>query len=661
MKRYVLLLITALALNGGAVFSQTFPTAAVIPYFTVRGQALNNVDEDEARIADSCRNELAKFNGSLNVVDFPLLEQAMKDMSFQPADWSNPNKTAQLGVSLNADYLIQGQINYLGDRITFDLIALDIKTLEALASYTAYFTSLPKQDDSSIFFEIPYITGRLVAQLDALAKQPREESFIQNQPRDTEQEFFRDYLPGIWQARGSDFDSAKVSWSGPGNPPYVSGNNELVITFDPNGKFTFTLDLCGTSNSPHDVFKGLIKAQMKGGGDWKRDGTTIRMSYTYQYSGTIKKTSLVEGVFSPKWEPWTSQPLSGISRRTDSIKVSPNYDIYDIMEWDKIPFTDIQLNEYSENIPYIEPNFEKKSSDYEKVFSASTPSLTQPPQSGASATPPVQPVQAPAGFALIPGGTFKMGSPALEPERYDDEVQHTVTVSPFYMSKYEVTQREYEEIMGTNPSRFKGSTMPVEQVTWFNAVEYCNRRSQREGLTPAYMIRESGEAIWNWNANGYRLPTEAEWEYACRAGTSASLATNAEGSTPFSTGNNLTTNQANYDGNFPYNGNIRGTYRKATVPVGSFAPNGWGLYDMHGNVWEWCWDWYGLYSAKAQTNPVGPAVGGAGPAIGNARVVRGGSWGDYGKYLRSAYRDSSAPSNQRDSIGFRLALPCPVQ
>jgi len=243
-------------------------------------------------------------------------------------------------------------------------------------------------------------------------------------------------------------------------------------------------------------------------------------------------------------------------------------------------------------------------------------------------------------FVRVDGGTFTMGSPAAEPGHYEDETQHWVTVSSFYMGKYPVTQKEYEKVMGTNPSYFKGPNLPVERVSWFDAADYCNKRSQKEGLTPAYTISGQGDnrtVTWDRNANGYRLPTEAEWEYACRAGTT----------TPFSTGNNITVTQANYDGNSPYNNNTKGLYREKTTEVGSFAANPWDLYDMHGNVCEWCWDWYGSYSSEAQTDP-------AGAAAGANRVMRGGSWGSSAGSARSAYRNGYSPAGRDGSIGFRV-------
>lgn len=171
-----------------------------------------------------------------------------------------------------------------------------------------------------------------------------------------------------------------------------------------------------------------------------------------------------------------------------------------------------------------------------------------------------------------------MGSPKDEAWRSEDETQHTVTVSDFYMSAYELTQAEYQEIAGKNPSSFSGEDLPVENISWLDAVAYCNARSEREGLTPAYTI-DGSDVTWNRSADGYRLPTEAEWEYACRAGTT----------TPFNTETSISAEESNYYGHYPYEiednyfsqGNLTtkpGEYRQTTVPVESFAPNQWGLY-----------------------------------------------------------------------------------
>jgi len=251
----------------------------------------------------------------------------------------------------------------------------------------------------------------------------------------------------------------------------------------------------------------------------------------------------------------------------------------------------------------------------------------------------------------IQAGTFIMGSPTIEPERGSNEIQHQIMINSFYIGNYEVTQKEYQEIMGKNPSNFKGDNLPVENVNWFDAIEYCNKRSQKEGLTPAYTINKNQidpnnktddkikwTITWNKNANGYRLPTEAEWEYACRAGMTM----------PFSTGSNITTSQANYNGDNPYNNNTMGEYRQKTTEVGSFPPNAWGLYDMHGNVFEWCWDWYGNYSNEVQNDPVGAVAG-------TRRVRRGGYWGSDGDELRSAYRGYASPYYWDYTNGFRVA------
>jgi len=250
-------------------------------------------------------------------------------------------------------------------------------------------------------------------------------------------------------------------------------------------------------------------------------------------------------------------------------------------------------------------------------------------------------------FLLIEGSSFQMGSPETESWRSEDETQHTVTVSDFYISPYEVTQKEYEEVMGENPSNFRGEALPVENISWLDAISYCNARSEREGLTPAYSV-DNGNVSWDRSADGYRLPTEAEWEYACRAGTT----------TPFNTTGSPSAEEANYYGHYPYmiednyfeQGNLDtqpGEYRETTVAVDSFLPNRWGLYNMHGNVSEWVWDYYGAYDTTEQTDPIGAESG-------NLRIYRGGGWNDFAKNMRSAYRATLAQDQGSFNIGLRL-------
>ena len=240
-------------------------------------------------------------------------------------------------------------------------------------------------------------------------------------------------------------------------------------------------------------------------------------------------------------------------------------------------------------------------------------------------------------LVLINEGTFLMGSPAGEPKRASQELQRQITLSAFFIGRHEVTQAEYREIMGVNPALTKGENLPVEQVNWFKAVEYCNKLSEKEGLNPVYTI--NGQNLtWDKSANGYRLPTEAEWEYACRAGTT----------TPFSTGNNITSEQANFNGTIPYNNTAKSNYRRRTVKVESFTANSFGLFDMHGNVAEWCWDWHGEYARGAQTNPSGAASGGF-------KIFRGGGWNHPADFLRSAHRAALTPADKGYYLGFRVA------
>ena len=217
-------------------------------------------------------------------------------------------------------------------------------------------------------------------------------------------------------------------------------------------------------------------------------------------------------------------------------------------------------------------------------------------------------------MVLVPAGKFKMGSPASEKERSDNETQHEVTLTtPFYMGKYEVTQEQYEAVMGNNPSAFdKGAKLPVTDVSWEDCQEFIKKLNAKTN-------------------GGYRLPSEAEWEYACRAGTT----------TAYSFGDNITAKDANY--------NI-GVKIVKPVAVGNYKPNAFGLYDMHGNVWEWCKDWYGNYQAGAVTDLKGPAKG-------EGHVLRGGSFISDVSLARSSNRNDYilTPTFRIYYEGFRLA------
>lgn len=300
----------------------------------------------------------------------------------------------------------------------------------------------------------------------------------------------------------------------------------------------------------------------------------------------------------------------------------------------------VGLNLPSQNEPWqSEPTEPPADSSSNVVENKPTP--TEPSQ------PDDQVITVQDGFVFIKGDSFAMGSPEDEPWRSADETQHTVTVSDFYISPYEVKQSDYSAVMGNNPSNFSGDDLPVENVSWLDAVAYCNALSEKESLTPAYTI--DGETVtWDRSANGYRLPTEAEWEYACRAGTT----------TPFNTETSISPEESNYYGHYPYEiennyfsqGNLStkpGEYRQTTVAVDSFSPNAWGLYNMHGNVSEWVWDYYGEYNAADEADPTGSETG-------TRRVYRGGGWNDFAKNMRSAYRAALPEDQGSFNLGIRL-------
>jgi formylglycine-generating enzyme required for sulfatase activity len=244
-------------------------------------------------------------------------------------------------------------------------------------------------------------------------------------------------------------------------------------------------------------------------------------------------------------------------------------------------------------------------------------------------------------LVLIPAGKFVMGSPASEAERDVGEDQHEVAITrPYYLGVHTVTQGQFEKVMGKNPSFFHpknggGPDHPAEQVRWGDAREFCTKLSA---------LPEEKKA-----GRTYRLPSEAEWEYACRAGTT----------TPFNVGDALSSKQANFNGNFPYGRAPKGPFLRRTAKVGSYPPNAWGLYDMHGNVLQWCNDWYDpdYYKKSPKENPKGPEMGVVATGFRSDFfvVVRGGCWLDEGRACRSGRRFRLQQSEPYRWTGFRVA------
>ena len=226
-------------------------------------------------------------------------------------------------------------------------------------------------------------------------------------------------------------------------------------------------------------------------------------------------------------------------------------------------------------------------------------------------------------LVYIPAGEFDMGSPAEEAKRDKDEGLHHIKLTKaFYMGSFEVTQLQYRVIMKDNRSKFGGDNLPVENVNWYEACRFLKKLSDRTKLK-------------------FRLPTEAEWEYACRAGTTGA----------FNVGDTLDSDFANYNAKSPYANGIVGPYLKRTIDVGSYPPNTFGLYDMHGNVWEWCSDRYDKNYYK-KTSPIDPS----GPSEGGDRVIRGGAWNEKAHKCRSADRNHRREKANQPHIGFRVVL-----
>ena len=321
-----------------------------------------------------------------------------------------------------------------------------------------------------------------------------------------------------------------------------------------------------------------------------------------------------------------------------------------------------------------------RSQNDQALFASATVALAELTRIDADHQPPAAEAAKPTAdlipLAFIPPGSFLMGSPEHEPHRSKTEgPQHEVTLAAFWMAKTPITQAQWREVAGwprverdldPDPSRFKGVNRPVEQVSWLDAMEFCYRLSQRTG-------------------KNYTLPSEAQWEYTCRAGTT----------TPFHFGATLTPELANYDGNYVYGNGPKGTYREQTTDVASFPANAWGLHDMHGNVWEWCLDkWHDSYEGAPTDgnawmegdslgeSPAACCAAGRGSATPRAavrptattstrtsastssvsasvasdasRLLRGGSWDVLPRGCRSACRNNDRPDNRRSLIGFRV-------
>ena len=230
----------------------------------------------------------------------------------------------------------------------------------------------------------------------------------------------------------------------------------------------------------------------------------------------------------------------------------------------------------------------------------------------------------------VAGGTFKMGSTDSDADD-DEETIHDVTLSDYYICQHTVTQQQWQKIKRKNPSYFKGDTLPVEEVSWYGCVEYCNALSRHYGLKECYRINGTTVSLLNGGRGGFRLPTEAEWEFAARGGK---MSRNFK----YAGSDNLD-EVAWYDGNS----------NSKTHPVCQKKRNELGLYDMSGNVWEWCWDRYDSYPSSPQSNPLGASSG-------SSCVRRGGSWSNSFTYCRVSYRNYDAPGYRNNFLGLRLVL-----
>jgi len=422
----------------------------------------------------------------------------------------------------------------------------------------------------------------------------------------------------------------------PAGGTYTSTQNVSIATTTPNATIRYTTNgseptsTSSVYSSPINV-SSTTTIKAKAFKDGWTPSATESATYTITPSGTVATPT-----FSPAGGTYTSTQNVALSCTTTGATIR---------------YTTNGSEPTSSSTVYSSPiNVSSTTTIKAKAFKDGwTPSST------ASATYTIS-GGTPGEMVLVPGGTFTMGDTRGEGDS-NELPTHSVTLNSFYIGKYEVTQAEYAQYMQPSSSWTShyghGDDYPAYYVSWYAIIKYCNLRSLAEGLTPCYTISGStnpanwgsvptsnnstwNAAICNWNANGYRLPTEAEWEYAARGATN----------TPdyLYSGSDDINAVAWYSGNSGY----------TSHPVGTKAPNGLGLYDMSGNLYEWCWDWYSssYYSSSPSNNPTGPASG-------SGRVFRGGYWNSSASYYRVAYRSYNSPRSSYYSYGFRLCRAVP--
>ena len=385
-------------------------------------------------------------------------------------------------------------------------------------------------------------------------------------------------------------------------------------------------------------------------------GTLVCKESMFLSDGAVVEVNgykLIDHTTTQKVIPRTGEPLNVVISYEDSNIV---------VDWDPVSGAE-EYNIYGMATPTATP----------ELLGSTTFSIWTCEDMGSKYFFEVTSIYTPSTIVFVQGGTFQMGDHFSEGN--SDEIPlHSVTVSDFYMGETEVTQKEWSDIMGSNPaSGFGvGDNYPVYNVSWYAIMVYCNKRSIEEDITPCYTINSStnpddwgviptsSDSMWNaaecdWSVEGYRMPTEAEWEYAARGGLSGQRFPN--GATISHSTNGDT--QSNYYGSNSYTYDVSPTagfhpdYNVSTSPVGSFPPNGYGIYDMSGNLWEWCWDWHdsGYYTT---CNNLGSVTDPLGPSGGSNRVLRGGYWTDNAYVCRVTYRSIGAPDGSYSNMGFRV-------